>query len=91
MLGIEFAPLKIPLQRRLQTLAVGYFTYQFLVLGFVFTSLIIYLLFTKYYWLSLLYLTWLLYDRGVPYQGYLKYHLSGQLVDSFISFRWPEK
>ena len=69
MLGLEFAPFKIPLRRRLQTLVVFYFCTEFLLIGFLSTSFFAYLLFTKYYWISLLYFAWFYYDRNICYQG----------------------
>lgn len=71
MLGVEFAPLRIPLVRRLQTAIIFYFCSEFLVLGFVSTAILAYMLFyTQYYWLSLLYIAWFAYDFGVPFKGY---------------------
>ena len=69
MFGLEFAPLKIPLRRRLQTLAVFYFCTEFLLLGFLSTALFVYLFFTRYYWISLLYIVWFYYDRNICYNG----------------------
>ncbi|CAH1780642.1 unnamed protein product [Owenia fusiformis] len=70
VLGIEFAPLNIPLHRRLETLAVLQWTLCFLGLGFGCLFLSIYVLFhTKYYWIVLLYLPWYYYDRMTPTNG----------------------
>ncbi|KAI2801885.1 2-acylglycerol O-acyltransferase 1 [Blomia tropicalis] len=69
MLGLSFAPLRIPIRRRLQTLAVFYFCAQFLFLGFVYTIGMGSLMFTEYYWITLLYLFWFIYDRKASYQG----------------------
>lgn len=69
MLGLSFAPLRIPIRRRLQTLAVFYFCAQFLFLGFVYTIGMGSLMFTEYYWITLLYLLWFIYDRKASYQG----------------------
>ena len=46
--GVEFAPLFIPTERRLQTLAVIQWVASFLILGFACTFFMIYLLFTRY-------------------------------------------
>jgi 2-acylglycerol O-acyltransferase 2 len=67
---IEFAPLFVPLGRRLQTLAVVCFVFVFLnnlsVLG---AAALIYLLFTKFYWLTLAYLAFYVYDRSACETG----------------------
>ena len=46
--GVEFAPLFIPTERRLQTLAVIQWVASFLILGFACTFFMIYLIFTRY-------------------------------------------
>lgn len=69
MFGLEFAPLRIPLERRLQTLVIFYFCSEFLFIGFISTSLLAYLLFTQFYWLSLLYILWFAYDNKIAFQG----------------------
>lgn len=70
LLGIEFAPVWIPLERRLQTAAVFYYCFNFIFFGFTVLLLSFYLVFfTKYYFLPLLYLTWLIYDRNKCSQG----------------------
>ena len=70
LLGLEFAPLSIPFERRIQTF--GVFVYLFLffqglsILGFlIFGSL----LFTKYYWITLIYIVWYLADHQTPHEG----------------------
>ncbi|KAK3583647.1 hypothetical protein CHS0354_021384 [Potamilus streckersoni] len=68
--GVEFAPLNIPLQRRLQTLAVFQHILSFLFLGFGCLFLCIYLLlFTHYYHFPLACLVWYLYDRKTSARG----------------------
>ena len=62
LFGVQFAPLNIPLERRLQTLAVFQWTLCFLLLGFSCLGLTVYLLFTKYYFVVLLYSVWYVYD-----------------------------
>lgn len=70
VLGIEFAPLKIPFERRLQTFAVFFYVFLFFqglsLIGFaLFTSL----LFTKYYWITLAYVLWYIIDFQTPHEG----------------------
>lgn len=69
ILGIELAPLHIPMERRLQTLAVQQWTLSFLFLGFGCLIIMIYLLFTSFYWIPLCYLVYYLYDRKTSARG----------------------
>ena len=69
ILGMEFAPLNIPLHRRIETACVFQWVISFLFGGFGCLGLYIYLLFTKYYWICLLYLCWYAYDRSGPDRG----------------------
>ncbi|KAL8624487.1 hypothetical protein ACOMHN_053030 [Nucella lapillus] len=69
ILGLELAPLSIPFERRLQMLAVLHYTYLFLFMGFGMVFFFLYLLFTRFYFLPLLYLAWYYYDRHTSRQG----------------------
>lgn len=61
--NIEFAPLNIPLERRLQTLSVCVLLFTFLhMLTVIGVLLFVYLLFTPFYWVSLLYAIYYYYD-----------------------------
>lgn len=55
IMGVEFAPLRIPLKRRLQTFAVWQWTLSFLFLGLLCLGFMIYLCFTPWYPIPLLY------------------------------------
>ncbi|EDO38372.1 predicted protein [Nematostella vectensis] len=70
MAVVEFAPLRIPLHRRLETAAVALYYYSFFfgaLLGFL---IIIGLLYTSLYPIALLYLAWAyLFDYGTPSHG----------------------
>uniref|UniRef100_A0A1B6EFZ4 Acyltransferase n=1 Tax=Clastoptera arizonana TaxID=38151 RepID=A0A1B6EFZ4_9HEMI len=68
--GIQFAPLDIPLERRLQTLAAAcwFGTLAFLPFIGLFT-LIYFILFTRYWMFGLLYATWICYDRKISENG----------------------
>lgn len=68
-LGVEFAPVNIPFERRLQTLAVFQWVLSFLFLGFGCLLLSVYLLFTRFYFISLAYLVWYLADRKTSARG----------------------
>ena len=61
--GIDFAPFLLPLERRLQTFAVLYWISAMLFQGLITTILGLYLFFyTSYWWISILYITWMVYD-----------------------------
>lgn len=81
LLGIEFAPLCLPLERRLQTLCVLFYVFLFLqfvsLIGF---SLFFYFLFTKYYWISIIYILWYFLDYQRPFKGGRKVAWSRQWV-----------
>jgi hypothetical protein len=70
LLGIKFAPINTPLERRLQTLAACAW---FITLGFgptlciAFTVYVI--LFTRYSILAILYIVWIWYDRDISNNG----------------------
>ena len=67
--GVKFAPVLLPLERRLQTFAVLFWISSFLFMGPTSTVILLWLLFTKYRWITILYLTWFIYDRNTPYTG----------------------
>ncbi|XP_077987282.1 2-acylglycerol O-acyltransferase 1-like [Glandiceps talaboti] len=70
LLGVEFAPFNIPLHRRLEMLGAFKYVFCFLILGFSCLFLSIYLvLYTRYYWIVLLYYGWMYYDRKTPSRG----------------------
>ena len=64
-MGINFAPLFIPLERRLQTLMVLYFTSTFTILPFLCVLLLIALLYTPLFCVVPAYLAWIVYDVTV--------------------------
>ena len=61
-LGIEFAPLSIPLERRLQMASVLLFTSLVAPLPVLCVIIHVMLLFTEYYWVAIGYGIWILYD-----------------------------
>ncbi len=63
VLGVDFIPAWIPWKRRLQTLSVIFYVSMFMTLPIVFYVLAITLFFTRYYWISLGYLAWCIYDN----------------------------
>ncbi|XP_054933198.1 2-acylglycerol O-acyltransferase 2-A-like isoform X1 [Dermacentor andersoni] len=70
VLGVEFAPLNVPLKRRLQTASVLYLAVSFVFGGFFWSALFAYVFFyTSYYYIPLLYAIWYLYDRDTPKRG----------------------
>lgn len=70
ILGLEFAPLRIPLERRLQTLAVIYYCSQFLIIGLLVFSTLVALLFTRFWFVPLAYSVWWYYDRDSCSRSY---------------------
>ncbi|XP_007933803.1 2-acylglycerol O-acyltransferase 1 [Orycteropus afer afer] len=66
---IEFAPLNIPLERRLQTAAVLKWVLSFLLLAQVLTAILVILIIYNYWLLYVPYLTWLYFDWHTPEQG----------------------
>ncbi|XP_056632411.1 2-acylglycerol O-acyltransferase 2-like isoform X2 [Diorhabda carinulata] len=71
LLGIRFAPLHVPLERRLQTLSAAIWFIIMAFGGLIGLLLAIYLvLFTKFWWLTLLYLTYIwTIDKDVSERG----------------------
>ena len=68
--GMEFAPLSIPKERRLQTFAVLFWISSFLFMGPVVFALMVYLvLYSRFYWVSLFYLAWYIADRDTSETG----------------------
>ncbi|XP_045467973.1 2-acylglycerol O-acyltransferase 2-A-like [Harmonia axyridis] len=70
-MGIKFAPLNVPLERRLQTASVAFTMLFFPLGGPIFLMITIYvLLFTKFWWLIAIYLTWMfLLDWKIEERG----------------------
>ncbi|KAM4747507.1 LOW QUALITY PROTEIN: uncharacterized protein WCC33_005074 [Rhinophrynus dorsalis] len=66
---IHFAPLKIPVSRRLQTAAVLQWTFSFLAMAQCCLALYLLLLFSQYWLLALLYGVWLYIDWDTPSRG----------------------
>ncbi|CAN7938553.1 unnamed protein product, partial [Ixodes hexagonus] len=70
LLGVEFAPLNIPLKRRMQTLAVIFCASVFFLGGPWGISLFAFLVFyTPFWWAALLYVVWMVYDIKTPKHG----------------------
>lgn len=67
---VEFAPLRIPLHRRLETAAVALYYYSFFFGALIGTLIILGLFFTSYYPIAILYLSWAyLIDGRTPNHG----------------------
>lgn len=80
--GIKFAPLNVPLKRRLQTLAAAAWFVTMAFGGFIGSGLSAYLiLFTRFWWLALLYLLWLYIDRETCKKG-------GRPIEAVRNWAW---
>ncbi|XP_023197571.1 2-acylglycerol O-acyltransferase 2 [Xiphophorus maculatus] len=66
---IDFAPVDVPLIRRLQTAAVVQWVFSFLGLAPTCIILFFYLLFTRFWLISVLYAIWWYYDFDTPARG----------------------
>jgi len=70
VLGVEFAPFAIPLQRRLQTFAVGLWISTFVFMGLGGLFFLTYLfLWTRFWWVSAAYCAWFWYDKDICNRG----------------------
>jgi len=70
VLGVDFAPLLLPVERRMQTVGAINWLASFMLLGFGSLFLCLYMLVaTTYWWIPLLYGVWYLYDRHTPSRG----------------------
>merc|ERR1712154_400178 len=68
--GVDFAPLHVPVERRIQTLAV--LVNNFLIFGgaaIVTFIVLVYLAFTSYWWVTALYASWYVYDLNSDEDG----------------------
>ncbi|XP_046408238.1 2-acylglycerol O-acyltransferase 2-A-like isoform X2 [Ischnura elegans] len=67
---IEFAPLNVPWERRMQTFAALFWICTFFFMGLVAALILAFIFFyTKYYYLTVLYLLWLWYDKDICERG----------------------
>ncbi|KAK7598067.1 hypothetical protein V9T40_006302 [Parthenolecanium corni] len=70
ILGVEFAPLSMPMERRLQTMALAFFFSSFMLTLFSIIPAFMYILiFTRFWYIPVLFAAWIFYDRNTPYQG----------------------
>ncbi|KFZ54873.1 2-acylglycerol O-acyltransferase 2 [Antrostomus carolinensis] len=72
---VEFAPLSVPLQRRLQTAAVVQWVFSFLGLAQCCTVAFIALFFTRFWLVSAFYAAWWFIDREKPSKGGRRIHV----------------
>jgi len=88
--GIDFAPLWIPLDRRLQTLAVFQFISMFLGYGFLCVFINYYIYFhTRFWWLAVLYFVWYVIDQPKVHKGGRRHLLAiGKYIGLFAVRKW---
>uniref|UniRef100_A0A914UQ54 Acyltransferase n=1 Tax=Plectus sambesii TaxID=2011161 RepID=A0A914UQ54_9BILA len=67
--AIDWAPLAIPMERRLQTMAVMHYVFTFLILPVMCVWVPVYILMTRVWWLMVLYIVWFYYDFDTPKKG----------------------
>jgi len=78
--GVEFAPLIIPLERRLETFSVFVWLCLVVVLGAFASLVLLYgLVYTSYWWAVLAYVTWIIVDRASCETGGRKGFLRGYI------------
>lgn len=63
--GVDWVPMRVPLQRRLQTMAVLFYCSMFMILPLSCIALTIVLLFTPLFWVSIAYYSWIFYDTAI--------------------------
>ncbi|CAG0920059.1 unnamed protein product [Notodromas monacha] len=69
VLGFEFAPLEVPFERRKQTAGVAIWMWIFMALTPMTLTILIGLLFTSYWWITLAYATYYFFDRDICNRG----------------------
>ncbi len=69
LFNIDFVPLNVCWKRRLETLAAVHYCSIFCLMPFFSVFLPIYLLFTQFWWILILYLIWFCYDFRTPQRG----------------------
>ncbi|GAU88476.1 hypothetical protein RvY_01169 [Ramazzottius varieornatus] len=79
LMGIDFAPLNVPLARRLQTLAVFHHVSMFFFAGIFGTIYLTFLLITPFFWVTWLYVAWYIYDLGQSSRGGRRFELMRRL------------
>ena len=82
--GIKFAPLLIPLERRLQTLSVLLWISSYLTTGLLSSTAMYLLMSTSYWWITPMYLTWIVYDLQTCNNGGRKCFLVNWMKNSKI-------
>ncbi|XP_025420308.1 2-acylglycerol O-acyltransferase 2-A-like [Sipha flava] len=71
---VEFAPLCVPLSRRIETLAAAGWIYLVVFGGLTGWAALIYIVMaTRFWWLGLLYLAWMYIDRSVAWSNQIRY------------------
>ncbi|XP_056451361.1 2-acylglycerol O-acyltransferase 2 [Gadus chalcogrammus] len=89
---IAFAPRVVPLDRRLQTAAVLQWVFSFLGLAPTCIALFLYLVFTRFWLVSVLYAIWWFYDYDTPSKGGRRFnHLCDLRLWHYMTDYFPVK
>jgi len=67
--GVKYAPLMVPWERRLQTVAVSLWIVLYLFLWPVTVAVMYWLMYSSYWWVPALYMTWIVYDLETCNRG----------------------
>ncbi|KAL3277964.1 hypothetical protein HHI36_013304 [Cryptolaemus montrouzieri] len=79
---LKFAPINLPIKRRIQTLSAAVWIYTLVFGGLISFSITLYLiLYTRLWWLTLIYVVWAYFDRHTPETG-------GRRIDSVRESEW---
>ena len=78
---VEFAPLCVPLRRRLETLAAAAWIYLVVFGGLTGWAILLYILMaTRFWWVALLYALWIYLDRSVAWNNPKRFRFMRKLA-----------
>lgn len=81
-LTVKFAPVNIPIKRRVETLSAASWIFSLIFAGLVCCLLTLYLImYTRFWWITILYLVWMVIDRHTGEAG-------GRRISWVRSWEW---